>query len=182
MGGGGAWVAAKGGYTTPACACPAQRCIGSEGDPARVARSIGKGGGGGIQNGLGVMICWLQTPFGDSGSTGGSGQAASYQHAALGGQGPGHGLVATITSTEVGWGSEAKKKFCVSKIDIQFRAPLIVFFCSPRKHFLMFVGGWVGQAEEPRQPSPPPPPSNGQPAMAGAIQPLPMRSPVPPLR
>ena len=57
-----------------------------------------------------------------------------------------------------GRGSQAKKKVCVRKIDLQFRAPLMHFIFFLRKkspRFLMWVGGWVGQAEEP---SPPPPP------------------------
>ena len=79
---------------------------------------------------------------------------------------PGHGLVATVTFTwgGGGWlgGSEAKK-ICVPQIDLQFWAPLISFIFFLRKRFLMWVGGWMGQAEEPRLPSPPPPPGNGKP-------------------
>ena len=44
-----------------------------------------------------------------------------------------------------GGGSEAKKKVCVPKIDLQVRAPLINFIFFLRKNFLMWVGGWVSQ-------------------------------------
>ena len=75
---------------------------------------------------------------------------------------PGHCLVATMTYTGSegggGW-LEAKKKVCVPKIDLQFRAPLRNFTFLLRTHFLMWVG-WVR-----RSPGchPPPPPGNAKP-------------------
>ena len=43
-----------------------------------------------------------------------------------------------------GW-LRGQKKVCVPKIDLQVRAPLINFIFFLRKHFLMWVGGWVSQ-------------------------------------
>ena len=67
--------------------------------------------------------------------------------------------MAAVTYTG-GWGdgSEAKKNFCVPKIDVQFRAPLIIFISSPRKNFLMWVGGWARQRNPGCHSATPPPP------------------------
>ena len=54
-----------------------------------------------------------------------------------------------------GGGVRGQKKVCIPKIDLQLRAPLTSFLL--RKIFLMWLGGYVGQAEEPRLQSPPPP-------------------------
>ena len=68
---------------------------------------------------------------------------------------PGHGLVATLAYTGGGgvwhealWvgggGSEAQEKQFVPKIGLQIQAPLIHFIFFLRKHFVMWVGVWVG--------------------------------------
>ena len=71
---------------------------------------------------------------------------------------PGHGLVATVTYTPWGGqrGSEAKKKVCVPKMDLQIRAPLIHFIFFLRTIFLMWVGGWIRQRSSGCYPPPPP--------------------------
>ena len=80
---------------------------------------------------------------------------------------PGHGLVTTVTCTGgggAGWAGQKPKGACVPKADLQFRAHLINFIFLLGKIFLMWVGGWVGQAAEPRQPFRPSPlPSPGNP-------------------
>ena len=61
-----------------------------------------------------------------------------------------------------GEGVRGPKKICAPKIDLRFRDPLMNFILFLRKNFLMsvgrWVGGWVGQAEEPRLPFRPPSP------------------------
>ena len=61
--------------------------------------------------------------------------------------------MATVNHTGLwgGAGSEANKRVCVRKI-----APLIDFIFFPRNNFLMWVGGSVGKAQEPRLPFRPP--------------------------
>ena len=56
-----------------------------------------------------------------------------------------------------GW-VRGQKKVCVPKIDLQVRAPLIHFIFFLRKNFLMWVGGWVGQAKSRGANLTPPPP------------------------
>ena len=57
-----------------------------------------------------------------------------------------------------GWGSEAKKKGCVPKIDLKVPAPLNNFIFCRRTMFLKWVGGGgVGAVQGPKQPPPPPP-------------------------
>ena len=68
--------------------------------------------------------------------------------------GSGHGSVATVAYTRGGW-VRGQKRVCVPKIDVQFWAPLIDLIFLPQESFLMWVGGWAGQAEEPRLPPPP---------------------------
>ena len=68
-----------------------------------------------------------------------------------------------------GGGGQRPKKVCVPKIDPRVRAPLTNFIFSRKKHFLMWVGGWVGQPKTPEgggggggaiePPARPPPPS-----------------------
>ena len=66
-------------------------------------------------------------------------------------------LVDTLPGLGAGGGSEAKKKFCVPQIDLQFRAPLISFIFFPKEQY-PDVGGWVGQPKS-RGASLIPPPS-----------------------
>ena len=78
-----------------------------------------------------------------------------------------------------GWvgGSEAKKKVCVPKIDLQVRAPLITFIFFLRKNFLMWVGGWVGQPKSRGANLTPPPPTV---SLSKGLVPLPP-APAPPM-
>ena len=51
-----------------------------------------------------------------------------------------------------------KNKGCAPNIGLPFRIPFLSFIFFLRTNFLMWMGGWVGQAEEPRLPFRPPPP------------------------